>query len=72
MDLTIAHMVLVHERNALSLNALVTAHILIVLIIFCVGLVLLLEALTLTLRRDTWMVHIFPIMVYVPLGHVMW
>jgi hypothetical protein len=30
MDLTIAHMVLVHERTALSLYALVTAHVLIV------------------------------------------
>jgi hypothetical protein len=29
MDLTIAHMVLVHERTALSLDALVTAHVLI-------------------------------------------
>jgi hypothetical protein len=38
MDLTIARMVLVHERTALSLDALVTAHILIVVIISCVGL----------------------------------
>jgi hypothetical protein len=49
MDLTIVHMVLVHERTALSLNALVTAHVLIVVIIFRVGLFLLLEGLTLTL-----------------------
>jgi hypothetical protein len=28
MDLTIAHMILVHERTALCLNALVTAHVL--------------------------------------------
>jgi hypothetical protein len=33
MDLTIAHMVLVHERTALNLDALVTAHVLIVVII---------------------------------------
>jgi hypothetical protein len=33
MDLTIAHTVLVHERTALSLNVLVTAHILIVVIV---------------------------------------
>jgi flagellar biosynthesis protein FlhB len=43
MDLTIAHMVLVHERTALSLNALVTAHVLVVVIISHVGLVFLLE-----------------------------
>jgi hypothetical protein len=40
-DLTIARMVLVHERTALCLNALVTAHVLIVVIISCVGLVFL-------------------------------
>jgi hypothetical protein len=43
MDLTIAHMVLVHKRTALSLDALVTTHVLIVVIIFHVGLVFLLE-----------------------------
>jgi hypothetical protein len=42
MDLTIAHMVLVHERTALCLDALVTAHVLIMVIVSCVGLVLLL------------------------------
>jgi hypothetical protein len=52
MDLTIAHMVLVHERTALCLDALDTAHILIVLIVSCVCLVSLLEGLTLTLSRD--------------------
>jgi hypothetical protein len=42
MDPTIAHMVLVHERTALSLDALVTTHVLIVLILrFRVGLVFL-------------------------------
>jgi hypothetical protein len=39
MDLTIAHMVLVHERTALCLDVLDTAHILIVVIVSCVGLV---------------------------------
>jgi hypothetical protein len=39
MDLTIAHMVLVHERTILSLDALVTAHILIVVTISRVGLI---------------------------------
>jgi hypothetical protein len=43
MDLTIAHMVLLHERTALSLYTLVMAHVLIVVIVFCVGLVFLLE-----------------------------
>jgi hypothetical protein len=68
MDLTIAHMVLVHERTALSLDALDTAHVLIAVIVSCVGLVSLLEGLTLTLSRDTWMVHAFLVMVHVPLG----
>jgi asparagine N-glycosylation enzyme membrane subunit Stt3 len=70
MDLIIAHMVLVHERTALSLDALVTAHILNVVIVSHVGLIFLLEDPTPTLSRDTWMVHIFPIVVYVPLGQV--
>jgi hypothetical protein len=70
MDLTIAHMVLVHERTDLSLDALVMAHVLIVVIISRVGLVFLLEGPTPTLSRDTWMVHVFPIMVHVPLGRV--
>jgi hypothetical protein len=70
MDLTIAHMVLVHERTTLSLDALVTAHVLIVVIIFHVGLVFLLEGATPTLSRNTWMVHVFLIVVYVPLGQV--
>jgi hypothetical protein len=39
MNLTIAHMVLVYERTALSLDALVTAHVLIVVIISRVGLI---------------------------------
>jgi hypothetical protein len=43
MDLTIAHMVLVHERTALSLDALNTAHVLIMVIVFHVGLISLLE-----------------------------
>jgi hypothetical protein len=35
-------MVLVHERTALSIDALVTAHVLVVVIVSCVGLVFLL------------------------------
>jgi hypothetical protein len=53
MDPTIAHMVLVHERTALSLDALVTAHILIVVIVSCVGLVFPLDGPFPTLSRDT-------------------
>jgi hypothetical protein len=61
MDLTITHMVLVHERTflvhertALSLDALVTTHVLIVVIILRVGLVFPLEGPSSTLSRDIW------------------
>jgi hypothetical protein len=70
MDLTIVHMVLVHERTTLSLDALVTAHVLVVMIASRVGLVFLLEGHTPTLNQDTWMVHILPVVVHVPLGQV--
>jgi hypothetical protein len=53
MDPTIAHMVLVHERTTLSLDALVTAHVLIVVTISHVGLVFPLEGHFPTLSRDT-------------------
>jgi hypothetical protein len=70
MDPTITRMVLVHERTALSLNALDTAHVLIVVIIFRVGLVFPLEGHFPTLSRDIWTVHAFPVVVHVPLGQV--
>jgi hypothetical protein len=70
MDLTIAHMVLVHERISLCLDALVMAHVLIVVIIPHVGMIFLLEGLTLTLSCDTWTVHIFAIMVHVSLAQM--
>jgi hypothetical protein len=70
MDLTFSHMVLVHERTALSLDALVMAHVLVVLIISRVGLIFLLEGPTPTSSRDTWMVHVFPVVVHIPLGQV--
>jgi hypothetical protein len=70
MDLAIAHMVLVHERTALSLDALVTAHVLMVVIVSCVGLVFPLEGPSPSLSRDTWTVHAFPIMVHVPFDQV--
>jgi hypothetical protein len=47
MDLTIAHMVLVHGRTVLCLDALVTAYVLIMVTISHVGLVFLLEDLIL-------------------------
>jgi hypothetical protein len=43
MYLTIAYMVLLHERTALSLDALVTAHVLIMVIVSRRGLVFLLD-----------------------------
>jgi hypothetical protein len=70
MDLTIAHMVLVHERTALSLDTLVTAHVLIVVIVSRIGLFILLEGPTPMLSRDTWMVHVFPVIVHILLSHV--
>jgi hypothetical protein len=70
MDLTISHIVLDRDRTALHLDTLVTAHVLIVVIISRIGMVFLLEGLTLTLSRDTWTVHIFPIMFHVPLGQM--
>jgi hypothetical protein len=53
MDLTIAHMVLVYKRTTLCLDTLVIVHVLITVIVFCVGLIFLLEGLTLTLSLDT-------------------
>jgi hypothetical protein len=70
MDLTIAHMVLVHEGTALSLDALVTAHVLIVVTVSHVGLVFPLEGSSPTLSRDTWTVHTFFVVVHVPLDQV--
>jgi hypothetical protein len=70
MDSTIAHMVLVRERTALSLDALVMTHVLIVVIVSHVGLVFPLEGPLPTLSRDTWMVHAFPVVVNIPLNQV--
>jgi hypothetical protein len=52
MDLTITHMILVHERTDLCLDALDTVHVLIVVIVSRVGLISLLEGPTLTLSGD--------------------
>jgi hypothetical protein len=43
MDLIIAHMILVHKRTTLSLYALVTAYVLVVVIVSRVSLVFMLE-----------------------------
>jgi hypothetical protein len=67
MDLTIAHMVLVYERTVLCLDALVTAHVLIVVIVPRIGPIFLQEGFTPVLSQDTWMVHVFPVMVLVSL-----
>jgi hypothetical protein len=71
MDLTIAHLVLVYERIALCLDALVMAHILIVVIVFRIGLVFQLEGLALTQSRDTWTVHVFSVVAHVPLSEML-
>jgi hypothetical protein len=70
IDLTITHMVLVRKRTTLSLDALVTTHVLIVVIISRVGLFFQLKGLTLTLSQDTWMVHISPVVAHVSLGQM--
>jgi hypothetical protein len=70
MDPTITHMVLIHERTALSQAALDTAHVLIVIIISRVGLVFPLEGPFPTLSRDIWTVHAFPVVIHVPFGQV--
>jgi hypothetical protein len=67
---TIAHMVLVHERTALSLDALVMAHVLIMVAVSRVGLVFPPEGPFPTLSRDTWTVNAFPVVVHIPLGQV--
>jgi hypothetical protein len=48
IHLTITHIVLVHERTTLSLDALVIVHVLIVVIVSRVGLFFLLEGLILS------------------------
>jgi hypothetical protein len=58
MDLVITVMVLVHERTTLSLDALFTTHVLIIVIISHVVLFFLLEGLTFTLTRDTLTIHV--------------
>jgi hypothetical protein len=70
MDLTTTHMVSAHERTSLSLDALVTTHVLIVVTVSRVGLVFPLEGPFPTLSRDTWTVHTFLVVVHVQLDQV--
>jgi hypothetical protein len=70
MDLTIAHMVLVHKRVVLCLDALVSTHTLIVVFIPHVDMVFPLEVSILTLSRDTLMIHAFPVIVRAPLAQM--
>jgi hypothetical protein len=70
MGLTITHMVLVHERTILCLDALVTAYVLIVVLVPRIGTVLPLEVPILTLSRVALTVHVFSIVVHVPLGQM--
>jgi hypothetical protein len=70
MDLTIAHMDLVHERIALCLDTLVTAHILIEVIVPYVGMVFPLEVPILTLSRAALTVHAFSIVVHITLAQM--
>jgi hypothetical protein len=48
-----------------------TVHVLIVVIVSHIGMIFLLEGLTLALRRDTWIVHVFSVVVHVPRGQMM-
>jgi hypothetical protein len=63
-------MVLIHERTALCLDALVTAHVLVMVIVSRIGLVFPLEGPSPTLSQDTWTVHAFLIVVHVPLDQM--
>jgi hypothetical protein len=70
MDLTITYMVLVHERVALCLDALVLTHVLIVVLVPRIGMILPLEVPILSLSRVALMVQAFPIMVHILLAQI--
>jgi hypothetical protein len=70
MDLTIAHMVLVHERLALCLDALVSTHVLIVVLVPRAGMIFQLEVLILTLSRVVLTVQAFPVVVLIPFAQM--
>jgi hypothetical protein len=62
--------ILVHERVALFLDALVLTHVLIVVLVPHVGTVLPLEVPIITLSQVTLMVHAFLVVVHVPLAQI--
>jgi hypothetical protein len=64
MDLIIAHMVLVHGRMTLCLDALVLTHVLIVVLVPHIGTVLPPEVSILTLSRVALTVHDFPVVIH--------
>jgi hypothetical protein len=68
IDLTITHMVLVHDK--VCLDALMLTHTIIVMFIPHVGMVFLLEVSILTLSRVTLTVHAFAVMVHVSLAQM--
>jgi hypothetical protein len=70
MNLTIAHMILVHEIVVLCLDALVSTHALIVVFIPRVGMVFLLEVSILSLSRVALTVHAFRVLVHVALAQM--
>jgi hypothetical protein len=70
MDLTITYMVLVHERVALCLDALVLTHVLIVVLVPRIGTILPLEVPILSLSRVALMVQAFPVMVHILLAQI--
>jgi hypothetical protein len=70
MDLTIAHMVLIHERVVLCLDTMVSTHALIVVFVTRIGMVVPLEVSILTLSQVALIVHAFPIVVHVPLAQI--
>jgi hypothetical protein len=69
-DLTITHIVLVHERVALCLDTLMSTHALIVVFVPRVGMVFPIEVSILTLSQVALTVHAFPIVVHVPLAQM--
>jgi hypothetical protein len=62
--------ILVHERVALFLDALVLTHVLIVVLVPHVGTVLPLEVPIITLSQVTLMVHAFLVVVHIPLAQI--
>jgi hypothetical protein len=60
IDLTIAHMVLVHKKITLCLDVLDMAHVHEKIALSRIGLIFLQEGFTPILSRDTWTVYVFP------------